>query len=193
VILKSLLRNAGLSVDHSTIHRWVVRYAPQLEENFRKKYKREVNGSWRMDETYLKIKGEDVYLYRAVDKNGDTVDFMLSRKRDKKVAFRIFQKTIGQHGLPEKITMDKSGANKSGVDKINLLLTLLCLLTGIFYHIIVRQIKYLNNNEINQVLRGHYAYYGLGGNHRSLWKIYRFTERYWHKMLSRRSWKSYIT
>jgi putative transposase len=143
--IEELAKERGLSVDHSTIHRWVVCYAPQLEESFRKKYKREVNGSWRMDETYLKIKGEDVYLYRAVDKNGDTVDFMLSRKRDKKAAFRFFQKAIGQHGLPEKITMDKSGANKSGADKINLLLTLLCLLTGIFYHIIVRQIKYLNN------------------------------------------------
>lgn len=98
-----------------------------------------------MDETYLKIKGEDVYLYRAVDKFGDTIDFMLSKKRDKKAALGFFQKAIGQHSLPEKVTMDKSGANKAGIDRINLLLALLFLFTGIFYQIIVRQIKYLNN------------------------------------------------
>jgi putative transposase len=143
--IEELAKERGLSVDHTTINRWVIRYAPQLEEQFRKKYKREVNGSYRMDETYLKMKGEDVYLYRAVDKLGNTIDFILSKKRDKKAAFHFFQKAIGQHGLPEKITMDKSGANKAGIDKINLLLTLLFLFTGIFYQIIIRQIKYLNN------------------------------------------------
>ena len=143
--IEEMAKERGLSVDHSTVNRWVVHYAPLLEEQFRKKYKREVNGSWRMDETYLKIKGEDVYLYRAVDKFGDTIDFMLSKKRDKKAAFCFFQKAIGQHGLPEKVTMDKSGANKAGIDRINLLLTLLFLFTDIFYQIIIRQIKYLNN------------------------------------------------
>ena len=143
--IEELAKERGLSVDHSTINRWVIRYAPQLEEQFRKKYKRDVNGSWRMDETYLKLKGKDVYLYRAVDKSGNTIDFKLSEKRDKKAAFSFFQKAISQHGLPEKITMDKSGANKAGIDKINLLFALLFLLTGIFYQIIVRQIKYLNN------------------------------------------------
>ncbi len=143
--IEELAKERGLSVDHSTINRWVIRYAPPLEDQFRKKYKREVNGSWRMDETYLKIKGEDVYLYRAVDKMGDTIDFMLSKKRDKKAAFQFFCKAISQHGMPEKVTMDKSGANKAGIDKINCLLTLIFLVTGIFYQIIVRQIKYLNN------------------------------------------------
>jgi len=143
--IEELAKERGLSVDHSTINRWVVHYAPLLEEQFRKKFKRDVNGSWRMDETYLKIKGEDVYLYRAVDKFGDTIDFMLSKKRDKKAAFHFFYKAIGQHGLPEKVTMDKSGANKAGIDKINSLLALLFLFTGIFYRIIIRQIKYLNN------------------------------------------------
>lgn len=143
--IEELAKERGLSVDHSTINRWVIRYAPQLEEHFRKKYKREINGSWRMDETYLKLKGKEVYLYRAVDKSGNTIDFKLSEKRDKKAAFRFFCKAIGQHGLPEKITLDKSGANKAGIDKINLLLNLAFLLTGFFYQIVVRQIKYLNN------------------------------------------------
>lgn|GEM_PF-6442775 len=69
-----------------------------------------------MDETYLKIKGEDVYLYRAVDKLSNTIDFMLSKKHDKKAVFSFFCKAINQHGLPEKVTMDKSGANKAGIE-----------------------------------------------------------------------------
>jgi len=98
-----------------------------------------------MDETYLKIKGKDVYLYRAVDKFGDTIDFKLTEKRDKKSALSFFNKAIGQHGLPEKVTMDKSGANKAGADSINLLLALAFMMGGLFYQITIRQIKYLNN------------------------------------------------
>ena len=72
----------GIHVDHSTINRWVIHYSPLLEDEFRKKYKRKTGLSWRMDETYIKVKGEWHYLYRAVDKAGDTVDFMLSKKRE---------------------------------------------------------------------------------------------------------------
>jgi putative transposase len=143
--IEELMAERNVQVDHATLNRWVIEYSPQLENEFRKNYKSSVNRSWRMDETYLKIKGEDVYLYRAVDKFGNTVDFMLSKNRDKKAAFQFFSKAIGQHGLPEKVTMDKSGANKAGIDKINLLLSLTFLFAGIFYQIIIRQIKYLNN------------------------------------------------
>lgn len=143
--IEELAKERDLSVDPSMINRWVIPYAPQLEAQFRKKYKREVRSSWNMDETYLKMKGEDVYLYRAVDQLGHTVDFRLSKKRDKKAAFRFFCKAMGQHGLPEKVIMDKNGANKAGIDQLNLLLILVFLLTGIGYLIMVRQIKYLNN------------------------------------------------
>jgi len=98
-----------------------------------------------MDETYLKIKGNDVYLYRAVDKFGSTVDFLLSEKRDKKGALRFFTKAIGQHGIPEKVTMDKSGANKAGIDYVNSFLVLLSIMIQTIFEITVRQIKYLNN------------------------------------------------
>jgi len=135
----------SVKVDHSTINRWVVKYSRQLESAFRKKYKRHVNSSWRMDETYLKVKGKNVYLYRAVDKFGNTIDFMLSEKRDKKAVIRFFTQSIGLHGLPEKITLDKSGANKAGADYINLFLAFAFMIGGFFYQITVRQIKYLNN------------------------------------------------
>ena len=73
--IEELAAERGLKVDHSTINRWVIHYAPQLEESFRKRYKRPVGVSWRMDETYIKVKGQWIYLYRAVDKEGQTVDY----------------------------------------------------------------------------------------------------------------------
>jgi putative transposase len=87
---------------------------------------------------YIKVKGQWVYLYRAVD-------FMLSEKRKKPAAQAFFEKAIGSSGIPDKVTMDKSGANKAGIDTINLHLALLFMLTGVFIQITIRQIKYLNN------------------------------------------------
>ena len=143
--IEELAAERGLKVDHSTINRWVIHYAPQLEEVFRNRHKRPIGISWRMDETYIKVKGQWLYLYRAVDKEGQTVDFMLSEKRDEPAARAFFEKTIGLSGLPDKVTMDKSGANKAGIDTINLTLALLFMLGGMFVQLTVRQIKYLNN------------------------------------------------
>jgi putative transposase len=140
-----MMLERNILVDHSTINRWVIQYAPLLENKFRKNYKRSVGSSWRMDETYIKIKGEWHYLYRAVDKEGDTVDFMLSKKRDEAAARNFFEKAIGSSGLPETITIDKSGANKAGLDAINLQLALITLLGCALRQIQIRQIKYLNN------------------------------------------------
>ncbi len=84
-------------------------------------------------------------LIRGVDKEGQTVDFMLSEKRDEPAASAFFEKAIGYNGLPEKVTIDKSGANIAGIDTINLKLALLCLLGFMFVQLTVRQIKYLNN------------------------------------------------
>ena len=102
-----MMQERGICVDHSTIQRWVVHSAPALEDAFRQQHKKSVGSSWRMDETYVKIKGVWHYLYRAVDKEGKTIDFMLSEKRDTAAARAFFAKAIGCHGLPGKVTIDK--------------------------------------------------------------------------------------
>ena len=89
-----------------------------------------------MDETYIKVRGQWMYLYRAVDKEGKTIDFLLRAKRDRAAATMFFEKAMRQNGDPAKVTMDKSGANKSAMDVIN---------QDRAVSIEVRQIKYLNN------------------------------------------------
>ena len=128
----------GVYVDHSTVNRWVIRYSPELETEFRKNHKKKTGSSWRMDETYIRVKGRWCYLYRAVDKSGETIDFMLSKKRDKKAAIAFFAKAIGSCGMPEKVTIDKSGSNLSALNEINK-----SKLEN--EKIEIRQIKYLNN------------------------------------------------
>ena len=105
--LEEMMQERGVFVDHSLINRWAIRFMPLLEKVFRK-HKRSVRGSWRMDETYIKVKGAWKYLYRAVDKEGQTVDFLLTTKRDKAAALRFFDKAMKSSGVPEKITMDKA-------------------------------------------------------------------------------------
>ncbi len=121
-----------------------------------------------MDETYIKIKGKWVYFYRAVDKEGKTIDFMLSEKRDEPAAREFFEKAIASSGLPEKMTMDKSGANKAGIDTINCYLFAWFLLGGFCHQILVRQVKYLNNiveqdhrfiKKITQPMKGFKAFH----------------------------------
>ena len=143
--IEELMLERGIPVDHSTLNRWVIEYAPKLEEAFSRNHKRKVGSSWRMDETYIKIKGKWYYLYRAVDRAGDTIDFMLSKNRDEAAAKAFFTRAIGSNGFPEKITIDKSGANKAGIDAINLQLIIFSLLGCALIQIDIRQIKYLNN------------------------------------------------
>ena len=105
------MEERGVVVDHCSINRWAIRFLPLLEKVFRK-HKRQVGGSWRMDETYIiKVKGAWKYLYRAVDKEGRAVDFLLAARRGKAAAMRFFDKAMQANSVPEKITMDKSGAN----------------------------------------------------------------------------------
>src|SRR5215471_5336284 len=103
--LEEMMEERGVEVDHATLNRWV--------------RKRPVGSSWRLDETYVRIKGEWRYLYRAVDKVGSTVDFLLTAKRDRTAALRFLRKAIGQHGMPVKITIDKSSANAAAIEGYN--------------------------------------------------------------------------
>ncbi|AXC16131.1 Mobile element protein (plasmid) [Acidisarcina polymorpha] len=133
--LEEMMAERGTSVDHSTVHRWAIKLLPVLEKAFRR-VKRKVGRSWRMDETYIKVKGEWKYLYRAVDKAGKTVDFLLRAHRDKAAARTFFEQAIERNGAPEKVTIDKSGSNVAALETIN---------AERGKQILVRQAKYLNN------------------------------------------------
>lgn len=95
--LEEMMQERGVSVDHSSINRWAIRFRP-LVEKMAHKHKRPVGHSWRMDETYIKVKGVWKYLYRAVDKEGNTIDFLLTAKRDMVAAKRLFDKVVRANG-----------------------------------------------------------------------------------------------
>ena len=112
--IEEIMSERGINVNHSTINRWVVKFSKELMHKFQSK-KKPVNNSWRTDETYIKMKGDWYYLYRAVDKFGDTIDFLLTKKRDKKAAKRFLRKAIKSNEKPVKINIDKSWANKAAL------------------------------------------------------------------------------
>ena len=129
----------GLSVDHTTIYRWVQAYAPELERRIRPHLKL-TNDSYRVDETYIKVKGAWKYLYRAVDSTGQTIDFMLSAKRDMKAAKRFFRKMLKapKHQSPRVINVDRNKAYPPAVEELKE--------EGILPSASqLRQCKYLNN------------------------------------------------
>ncbi len=138
--LQEILRERGLAVDHATLNRWVIRYSPQIAAQAQIR-KRPTANSWRMDETYIKVRGTWTYLYRAVDRDGQTLDFMLSERRDLAAARRFFKKTIATNGVPDRVVIDKSGANLAGLQAVNTILKF----TATGGMIEIRQIKYLNN------------------------------------------------
>ena len=97
--------------------------------------------SWRMDETYIKVKGKWANLYRAIDKHGKTIYFMLSKQRDKAAAKRFFKRAIKANGVPQRIVIDKSGANLAGPLRINVGLKF----SRAHHRIEILRVKYLNN------------------------------------------------
>ena len=135
--VEELMSIRGIKVDHSTIQRWVFKFSKEVEKNMHKR-KKQVCDSWRMDETYIKVKGRDMYLYRAVDKYGNTVDFLLTRRRQKMSAQKFFNKAIGNNGKPRVINIDKSGANSSAIFTVN-------KRSLSSKKIKIRKVKYLNN------------------------------------------------
>ena len=133
--VEELMAERGVELDHATINRLVIKYSPPLEEEFHRR-KRPVWVSWRLDETYIKVKGEWKYLYRAVDKHGKTIDFLLTEQRDEQAAKRFLTKAIRRHCTPEKITIDGSRANAAAIKSYN---------EDHGTSIEIRQVKYLNN------------------------------------------------
>jgi len=138
--LEEIMAERGVAVDHATLNRWVVKYSPLIACQARRR-KSGTSRSWRMDETYIQVKGKWTYFYRAVDKFGKTLDFMLSEHRDEAAAGAFFTRTIKNNGWPEKVVIDKSGANLAGLQNVNWLL----LQHGWFWLIEILQVKHLNN------------------------------------------------
>lgn len=105
------MEERGLSIAHLTIMRWVHQYGPELDKRIRRHLKQS-NGSWRVDETYIKVKGQWMYLYRAVDSKGNTTDFYLSKNRNTKSAKHFFKKALAFSHVsnPLVITVDKNPA-----------------------------------------------------------------------------------
>ena len=115
--LVQMMSERGITLSHTTILRWVQQYVPEFEKRWNH-YARSVDDSWRVDETYIKVKGQWVYLYRAVDKQGRTVDFLLSKRRDVAAAKRFFSRATKQHGAPRVSTLDGYAASHRAVDKL---------------------------------------------------------------------------
>jgi putative transposase len=133
--LEEMMQERGVSVDHPTLNRWVIKYAPEFEKAWRR-CQRPVGRSWRVDETYVKIKGQRAYRYRGVDKDGQTVDFFLTPQRDRAAAEAFLRKAIHNQGLPEKITIDQSRSNTAAITRYNRMHKTA---------LIIRQSQYLNN------------------------------------------------
>jgi len=138
--LEEIMEERGAEVDHATLNRWVVKFSPMIAANAQAR-KRLTAVSWRVDETYIKVKGKWTYYYRAVDNKGQTLDFMLSERRNKAAARRFFKRAIGSNGVPDRVVIDKSGANLAGLESVNVILKFM----GSGSTIKILQVKYLNN------------------------------------------------
>jgi len=133
--LEEMMNERGLKVDHTTIYRWVQLYGSELKKKLKAFVKRP-NDSWGVDETYIKIKGVWHYLYRAIDSNGETIDFYLSEKRDEAAALTIFKK-LSKVGIPRVINVDKQTSYPPAFASMQK--------GGFFNKAELRQVKYLNN------------------------------------------------
>lgn len=135
--LVEMMSERGIALAHTTILRWVQRYVPVFERQW-SRYARPVGASWRCDETYIKVKGRWTYLYRAVDKQGRTVDFLLSERRDVAAAKRFFRKAMKSHSTPRVITLDAYAASHRAITELKSEGTMP-------YRVRIRCSKYLNN------------------------------------------------
>ena len=137
--LEEMMEERKLNVDHTTIYRWVQKYSPELEKRCRR-YLKPTNDSYRVDETYIKIRGKWRYLYRAVDSRGNTIDFMLSAKRNMHAAKRFFKKAFkASHSKkPRVVNVDKNPAYSPAMEELK-------KENCVSKDCKLRQVKYLNN------------------------------------------------
>ena len=137
--LVEMMEERGLSLAHTTIMRWVHQYGPELDKRVRRHLK-STNDSWRVDETYVKVKGQWMYLYRAVDSKGNTIDFYLSKTRDHRAAKRFFKKALRSFHVskPRVITVDKNPSYPIAIEELK-------KEKKMPVGIQIRQVKYLNN------------------------------------------------
>lgn len=135
--LEEMASIRGAVIDHATLQRWLIRFVPLIDKEVRKR-KKPTGRSWRMDETYIKLNGKWVYLYRAVDSCGNTIEFLLRKYRDAIAAKAFFRKAFKNNNIPSSVTIDKSGSNTCALNSYN---------EGLSKEqkIEIRQNKYLNN------------------------------------------------
>jgi transposase-like protein len=142
--LEEMMAERGISNDHATIHRWTAHYAPLLLKQFNRR-KRAVTRRWHVDETYIKVRGRWMYLYRAIDSNGDTVEFWFSERRNLTAAKRFLHKALKRHGRPERIVIDGSQTNREAILSCDTADRLQDRSQRDLKPIRIRQSRYLNN------------------------------------------------
>lgn len=137
--LSEMMAERGIDICHTTIYRWVMKYSHEIKKRARW-YARDHGGSWQVDETYVKVKGRWKYLYRVIDKNGDTIDFYLSHTRNSKAAKRFLGKALklNKHWVPRVINTDKNPAYNQAIADLK-------TEDENYSHIEHRKVKYLNN------------------------------------------------
>jgi putative transposase len=142
--LEEMMAERGIPVDHVTIHRWVARYSTELLKRFNA-HKRVVTGRWHVDETYIKVRGRWMYLYRAIDSNGATVEFWFSERRNLTAAKRFLARALKRHGRPERIVIDGSQTNRKAILSCDATDRLRNTSRRKLKPIRIRQSQYLNN------------------------------------------------
>jgi transposase-like protein len=142
--LEEMMAEHGISVDHVTVHLWTIYYAPLLLEQFNLR-KRAVTRRWHIDETYIKVRGRWTYLYRAIDNNGDTIEFWFSERRNLAAARRFLYKALKRHGRPERIVIDGSQTNREAILSCDTTDRLRDRSRRKLRPIRIRQSRYLNN------------------------------------------------
>jgi transposase-like protein len=164
--VEELLAERGLRADHVTVWRWVQRYAPEMERRLRSRL-RPTNDSWRVEETYIRVKGKWVYQYRAVDCTGATIDFLLSAKRDAAAAERFLAKALGgeNHPAPRVINTDEHAGYPAAIVRLK-------AEEALEQHCRHRPVQYLNN-VLEQDHRGHQTPGARQQHFHSFWGAWR--------------------